>query len=188
MAQTKCFSTSCWSAGLQVDASVVNPVSILPEVPVVVGLLWTVVILWVVDENPASSLNVAGLEVVDHPEPVVEEALVVEVEVVVEGLPVVESLVRVGGKPLAICPHIGKSGVVVIYEPRVDTIRGGGTVPDAEKALTGRGKGWICTQVEISCILQRVDRADVEGFKRRNQAEKNLRSKQDQPTPWQIEM
>ena len=55
-------------------------------------------------------------------------------------------------------------GVVVIYEPRVDTIGGGGTVlnhmtvlirgkigfekrgtfqtnPDAEKALTGRGKG-----------------------------------------------
>ena len=70
--------------------------------------LWTVVILWVVDENSARGLHVPSLEVAHHPEPVVEEALVVEVEVVHQGLPIVASLVGVGGVTLTISPHIGK--------------------------------------------------------------------------------
>ena len=116
----------CWSAGVQVDASVVNPISTLPDVPVVVSVLiisfghpslvqivmylWTRVILWVVDENPARGLHIACLKVIHHPEPVVEDSLVVEVEVVGVVLPIVESRVRVGGIAFAICPHIGKSG------------------------------------------------------------------------------
>merc|ERR1719490_260245 len=103
---------------MQIDASVINPLSILPEVPVVVCCLWTEIILRVV-----------------------EEALVVEVKVVGKGLPVVASRVRVGRVPLAVRSHVGKSGVVVINEPRVNTIGGGGTILDTEEARTRRGVG-----------------------------------------------
>ena len=72
--------------------------------------LRTVVILRVVDEDSALSLHVASLEVVDHPETVVEQTLVVEVEVVRECLTVVASSVGIGGISLAVCPHVGKSG------------------------------------------------------------------------------
>ena len=30
------------------------------------------------------------------------------------------------------------------------------TNPDAEKALTGRAKGWICTQIESGCIVLQI--------------------------------
>ena len=72
--------------------------------------LRTVVILRVVDEDSALCLHVASLEVVDHPEPVVEQTLVIEVEVVGECLTVVASSVGIGGISLAVCPHVGKSG------------------------------------------------------------------------------
>ena len=69
----------------------------------------TVVVFGVVDENSAFSFHIAGLEVIHHPEPVVEETLVIEVEKVEQGLTVVDSLVRVAGKAIVVCPHIGKS-------------------------------------------------------------------------------
>ena len=72
--------------------------------------LRTVVILRVVDEDSALSLHVASLEVVDHPEPIVEQTLIVEVEIVGECLTVVASSVGIGSISLAVCPHVGKSG------------------------------------------------------------------------------
>ena len=71
--------------------------------------LRTVVILRIVDEDSALSLHVASLEVVDHPEPIVKQTLVVEVEIVGECLTVVASSVGIGGIALAVCPHVGKS-------------------------------------------------------------------------------
>jgi len=163
---------------VQVDAGVVNPISILPDVPVIVGILWTRVILRVVDENHARGLHIAGRKVVHHPESVVEDTLVVEMQIVGVRLPIIASRVRVGGVAFAISPHIGKSGVVVIYEPRVNTVGGGGIVPDAESALTVKGQGRICSQVGTSCILQ-VQRVDVESVEGWDQAEKDLSSNQD---------
>ena len=55
--------------------------------------LRTVVILRIVNEDSALCLHVASLEVVDHPEPIVEQTLVVEVEIVGECLTVVASSV-----------------------------------------------------------------------------------------------
>ena len=81
--------------------------------------LWTEIILRVVDENPAGGLHIAGLEVVHHPEPVVEEALVVEVEVVEQGLPVVDPLVRVARVTLAVCPRICKSVMKTIFSTQL---------------------------------------------------------------------
>ena len=72
--------------------------------------LRAVVILGIVDEDSPFGLNVASLEVVDHPEPIVEQTLVVEVEIVGECLTVVASRVGIGGIALAVCPHVGKSG------------------------------------------------------------------------------
>ena len=55
--------------------------------------LRTVVILRIVNEDSALCLHVASLEVVDHPKPIVEQTLVVEVEIVGECLTVVASSV-----------------------------------------------------------------------------------------------
>ena len=79
----------------------------------------TVVVFWVVDENSAFGFHEAGLEVVHHPEPVVEEALVVEVEVVEQGLPVVDPLVRVARVTLAVCPRICKSVMKTIFSTQL---------------------------------------------------------------------
>jgi hypothetical protein len=47
--------------------------------------LGAVVILRVVDEDPVGRLHISRLQIVDDPEAVVEEALVIEVEVVALG-------------------------------------------------------------------------------------------------------
>ena len=80
-----------------------------------VNNLRAVIILRVVDEDSSFSLYVAGLEVVHHPKAVVEETLVVVVEIVVEGLTVVDSSVCVTCLSLRVCPHIRKPDIMCVF-------------------------------------------------------------------------
>ena len=75
--------------------------------------LRAIVILWVVDKDSSFSLHIAGLEVVHHPEAVVEETLVVVVKEVVLALTVGASRVRVTCFALGVCPHVGKPDIIM---------------------------------------------------------------------------
>merc|ERR1719234_1397000 len=129
--------------GLKIYLGIGLPIPSLPDVPVVGSCLGTVIILRVVDEHPSFSLNEASLKVVDDPKAVVEETLVVVVEIVVQGLPIVVSAVLITCLSLRVCPHIRKPGLVVVDEPGVGGVGGRG-VSDAEHQLT------VCCSV---CVL-----------------------------------
>ena len=69
-------------AVLQVDGLVPLPVPIVPEVPVPASVIRTVIRVRVVDEDSSFLLHILSLQIIDDIEPILEESLIIEVDVV----------------------------------------------------------------------------------------------------------
>ena len=76
------FVESLHVAVLQVDGLVPLPVPVVPEVPVPASVIRTVIRVRVVDEDSSCLLNILSLQIIDDIEPIIEETLIIEVDVV----------------------------------------------------------------------------------------------------------
>ena len=69
-------------AVLQVDGLVPLPVPVVPEVPVPASVIRTVIRVRVVNEDSSCLLHILSLQIIDDIEPIIEETLIIEVDVV----------------------------------------------------------------------------------------------------------
>ena len=136
------------------DTIMVNPVVVLPDVPVVVCVLWARVILRVVDENTAVNLFVSIFEIIDHPEAIVEDALVIVVEEVGEGFSVIVPDISVHRFPILVSAGINKFSLVVVDEERVQLAVGAISDANVALAFSRRLPYWV--------LANNVQRIDIE--------------------------
>ena len=102
-------------AVLQVDGLVPLPVPVVPEVPVPASVIRTVIRVRVVNEDSSCLLHILSLQIIDDIEPIIEETLIIEVDVVDN---VLARDVLIDWPATAVGLAVEEPGVGVIEEPR----------------------------------------------------------------------
>jgi hypothetical protein len=114
LAIISCYVESLHVAVLQVDGFVPLPVPVVPEVPVPASVLRTVIRIRVVNEDSSCLLHILSLQIIDDIEPIIEETLIIEVDVVDN---VLARDVLIDWPPTAVGLTVEEPGVGIVEEP-----------------------------------------------------------------------